>query len=90
MKKAILIIVSSFLIFFSDCKKKSENITPAQCSSTIANEYSAAISAFAADPTNTTKCKAVFDILGKLINCPGVPEATKAQYQKEYNNSPCK
>ena len=70
--------------------KKSEPVTAAQCSSTIANEYSAAISAYAADPTNTTKCKAVFTILGQLVNCPGVPDATKAEYQKALNDSPCK
>lgn len=90
MKKNILIFTFLSLLGSLSCSKKSSTITPAECSSTISNEYTAAVNAWVADIENTTKCKAVFTILGKLVNCPGVPAATKAEYQKELNNNPCK
>ncbi len=90
MKKTILIFTVITLIGSLSCSKKSSTITPAACSSTITNEYASAINAWVADIENKTKCAAVFNILGKLVNCPGVPAQTKAEYQKELNSSPCK
>ncbi len=88
MKKAILSISVLFILFTFTCKK-SEPVTAAQCSNTINTEYSAALNAWMADPTNTAKCKTVVDILGKLINCPGVAPATKAEYEKLLKDAPC-
>lgn len=90
MKKSILKFTVIALFLTLGCSKKASNVTPAACSNTIANEYSDAFNAWIADPTNNTKCKKVFDILGTLINCPGVNAVTKGEYQKLLNDSPCK
>lgn len=90
MKKSILIFTLITLFGSLSCSKKSDPISAQECSATLANEYTAAVNAWVADIENTTKCKAVFNILGKLVNCPGVPAATKAEYQKELNDNPCK
>ena len=89
MKKSILIFTLIILFGSLSCSKKESNVTPAQCSSTINNEYAAAVTAYVSDPTEA-KCLTVFKILGTLVNCPGVTAQAKAEYQKAINDSPCK
>ncbi len=89
MKSTFLTIALILFLGSLSCKKSSP-VTPAQCSNTISTEYSTALNVWLADPTNNTKCKAVVDILGKLLNCPGVAAVTKTEYQKLLNDSPCK
>ncbi len=88
MKKTFLNFSLLLVLFTTNCNKKS-NPTPAQCSNTIANEYAAAIQAFAADPTNKTKCQNVVSILNNLVNCPGVTAVAKAEYEKLLKDNPC-
>lgn len=90
MKKSILIFTIITLFGSLSCSKKESNVTPAQCSNTIQGELTTAINAYIADPTNNAKCLAVFNIYGKLLNCPGVTAQAKAEYQKAINDSPCK
>jgi uncharacterized protein YcfL len=90
MKKVILNLAIASVLLVVGCSKKSSNISPAECSQTVVTEYAAAITAWSADPTNTTKCKNVVSLLGKLINCPGVSSTDKVEYQKILADVPCK
>lgn len=88
MKKIALSATTILLVFSLSCKKK-ESVDPAACAGTLSTEFSAAFTAFSADPTNKAKCQTAINALGKIINCPFVTAADKADYQEFLAEKPC-
>jgi hypothetical protein len=88
MKKSILATLIICLLVSLGCKKSSTP-SPAACSATLSGEYASAIQAFSTDPTNKVKCQKVFSTLEKLIDCPFITAAQKADYKATFANNPC-
>lgn len=88
MKKS-LISATTILLFFSLSCKKAASVDPAACSGTLSTDFSAAFTAFSADPTNKTKCQNAINILGRLVDCPFVSATDKTSYQEFLKEKPC-
>ena len=84
-------ILLAFLIIANiACSKSSDPAVAAGNCNDLVNTYSAAVSAYASDPTNKTKCQAVLTAANGVLNCSFVTAADKKQVQDIINSNPCK
>ncbi|MCU0354414.1 MAG: hypothetical protein MUD08_11865 [Cytophagales bacterium] len=75
-----LIASGAFLLVLSvGCKKNAATPNTCETASRRAEEYTAAVQTWAADPTNRTKCqaalKAANDFISAADNCSTIPQA---------------
>jgi hypothetical protein len=89
MKKRIIYVSLGFLMTIISCSK-TESVTPVADCTASSNEYEKLFNAWAADPTNKTKCQAAVNSIAPLLNCPGITAADKKEYQDFINSNPCK
>ena len=65
----------------------SDDPSPQSCENDI-NAYEAALNAYIADPVKT-KCEAVLAAAHKILDCPGITAAQRAQYQDAVSGASC-
>jgi len=59
----------------------SDDPNPAKSCENDVNAYDAALDAFMADPTSISKCESLKDAASNLLDCPGLTDAQRAQYE---------
>ena len=87
MKKIfILLIIADVLA----CKKENSIEPSADNCQRVADEYTKSISAWAADPTNKTKCEAVKQSLTNILSACSVYTAVeRKKYEDELKQFDC-
>ena len=62
------------------CGGSSDDPTPSQSCKNDVDAYDAALDAYFADPV-VSKCEALIDAANNLLDCPGLTDAQRAQYE---------